>query len=90
MYELVAHAYHGAWCKRAIHLQCAGGRETLSLWNQGAAEVIGVDISDTMIACAQAKSDRLRAPATWYCCDILDTPSVLNRTADLVYTGRAR
>ncbi len=23
------------WCKRAIHLQCAGGRDTLSLWNQG-------------------------------------------------------
>jgi len=78
----------GAWCKRAIHLQCAGGRDTLSLWNQGAAEVIGVDISDNMIACAKAKSDQLGAPATWYCCDILDTPSHLNGTADLVYTGR--
>ena len=78
----------GAWCKRAIHLQCAGGRDTLSLWNQGAAEVIGVDISDVMIACARAKSDQLGAPAAWYCCDILDTPSDLNGTADLVYTGR--
>jgi hypothetical protein len=26
---------HGR-CRRAIHLQCAGGRDTLSLWNQGA------------------------------------------------------
>src|SRR5512138_1816116 len=40
----------GVWCKRAIHLQCAGGRDTLSLWNQGAAEVVGVDISEKMIA----------------------------------------
>ena len=23
----------GDWCRRAIHLQCAGGRDTLSLWN---------------------------------------------------------
>ena len=76
------------WCKRAIHLQCAGGRDTLSLWNQGAAEVIGVDISEKMIACARKKSDALGAPATWYCCDILDTPSSLDGTADLVYTGR--
>ena len=29
---------HGR-CRRAIHLQCAAGRDTLSLWNQGAAEV---------------------------------------------------
>ena len=35
---------HGR-CRRAIHLQCAGGRDTLSLWNLGAAEVIGVDFS---------------------------------------------
>jgi ubiquinone/menaquinone biosynthesis C-methylase UbiE len=48
------------WCKRAIHLQCAGGRDTLSLWNQGAAEVIGVDISDKMIACARKKIRRVR------------------------------
>ena len=27
---------HGR-CRRAIHLQCAGGRDTLSLWRLGAA-----------------------------------------------------
>lgn len=86
--ELAYLADLGIWCNRAIHLQCAGGRDTLSLWNQGAAEVIGVDISDTMIACAQAKSDQLGTPATWYCCDVLDTPGHLDGTADLVYTGR--
>ena len=78
----------GSWCHRAIHLQCAGGRDTLSLWNHGAAEVVGVDISDRMIAVAQQKSAALGAPATWYCCDLLDTPVELNGTADLVYTGR--
>ncbi len=78
----------GDWCKRAIHLQCAGGTDTLSLWNLGAKEVVGVDISDDMIAVARAKTDALNAPATWYCCDILDTPHELDGTADLVYTGR--
>jgi SAM-dependent methyltransferase len=78
----------GSWCRRAIHLQCAGGRDTLSLWNQGAAEVVGVDISERMIACARAKSAALGAPAQWFCCDVLDTPAALDGTADLVYTGR--
>ena len=78
----------GAWCGRAIHLQCAGGTDTLSLWNLGAKEVIGVDISGDMIAVARAKSDALSAPAEWFCCDVLDTPHELDGTADLVYTGR--
>ncbi len=76
------------WCHRAIHLQCAGGKDTLSLWNLGAHEVIGVDISPRMLACAQKKSDALNAPATWIWSDVLDTPDELNGTADLVYTGR--
>lgn len=76
------------WCHRAIHLQCAGGTDTLSLWNRGAHEVVGVDISDRMIAVAQAKSDALGANARWFRSDILDTPAELNGTADLVYTGR--
>jgi len=78
----------GDWCRRAIHLQCAGGTDTLSLWNLGAKEVVGVDISEAMIAVARAKSDALNAPAQWFCCDILDTPRELDGTADFVYTGR--
>ncbi len=76
------------WCNRAIHLQCAGGTDTLSLWNLGAKEVVGVDISEDMIAVAQAKSEALNAPAQWLHCDILDMPHDLDGTADLVYTGR--
>ena len=78
----------GSWCRRAIHLQCAGGLDTLSLWKQGAAEVIGVDISERMTASARRKSDALQAPACWYCGDVLDTPHDLDGTADLVHTGR--
>jgi SAM-dependent methyltransferase len=78
----------GEWCGRAIHLQCAGGRDTLSLWKLGAREVVGVDISDRMIECARRKSELLGAPATWYRSDILQTPHELDGTADLVYTGR--
>lgn len=77
-----------SWCHRAIHLQCAGGTDTLSLWNRGAREVVGVDISDRMIEVARKKSTALQAPAQWFRSDILDTPVVLDGTADLVYTGR--
>jgi SAM-dependent methyltransferase len=77
-----------SWCGRAIHLQCAGGRDTLSLLNLGAREVVGVDISDRMIEVARAKSELLGAPARWYRSDVLQTPHELDGTADLVYTGR--
>jgi SAM-dependent methyltransferase len=77
-----------AWCTRAIHLQCASGCDTLSLWNEGVAHVVGVDISDVQIANARHLSAALNAPAVWYRCDVLDTPHELDGSADLVYTGR--
>ncbi|MBC8141971.1 MAG: class I SAM-dependent methyltransferase [Armatimonadetes bacterium] len=77
-----------AWCDCAIHLQCAGGKDTLSLLNLGAKRVVGVDISDRMIEVARAKSAQLAAPAQWYRADVLETPDALNGVADLVYTGR--
>jgi ubiquinone/menaquinone biosynthesis C-methylase UbiE len=54
----------------------------------GAGHVVGVDISEKMIAVAQRKSTALGAPAHWYCCDILKTPRELDNSADLVYTGK--
>ncbi len=78
---------HGR-CRRAIHLQCAGGRDTLSLWNQGADEVVGVDFSPKMLDLAQRLTDATGAPATWILSDVLETPAELDGTADLVYTGR--
>jgi len=76
------------WCHRAIHLQCAGGTDTLCLWRLGAAEVVGIDISERMIAVAARKATALGAPASWHCCDVLGTPHALDATADLVYTGK--
>lgn len=75
-------------CRRAIHLQCAGGSDTLSLWNLGAKEVVGVDISAEMLRVARRKADALGAPARWVCCDVLDTPAEFDGSADLVYTGK--
>lgn len=76
------------WCDTAIHLQCASGGDTLSLWIEGVKRVIGVDISEAHIENARLTSEALGAPAEWYRCDILDTPPELDGTADLVYTGR--
>jgi SAM-dependent methyltransferase len=78
---------HGR-CRRAIHLQCAGGRDTLSLWNLGADEVVGVDLSPRMLDMARRLSDATGAPARWIEADVLDTPHELDATGDLVYTGR--
>jgi SAM-dependent methyltransferase len=76
------------WCGTAIHLQCASGEDTLSLWREGASRVIGVDISDVHIENARRLSAALGAPAAWYRCDVLETPSELDGQADLVYTGQ--
>ncbi len=78
---------HGR-CPRAIHLQCAGGRDTLSLWNLGADEVVGVDFSPRMLALAERLSSAVGAPARWIQADVLDTPHELDGTAELLYTGR--
>jgi SAM-dependent methyltransferase len=78
---------HGR-CHRAIHLQCAAGRDTLSLWNMGADEVVGVDFSPRMLALAERLTEATGAPARWVLADVLETPADLDGTADLVYTGR--
>ena len=75
-------------CRRAIHLQCAGGRDTLSLWNLGADEVVGVDFSPRMLDLAARLAAATGAPARWVEADVLDTPHDLDGTGDLVYTGR--
>src|SRR6476646_2530077 len=78
---------HGR-CRRGIHLQCAGGRDTLSLWNLGAEEVVGIDFSPRMLELARRFSDAVAAPARWIEADVLDAPAELDGTGDLLYTGR--
>jgi SAM-dependent methyltransferase len=77
-----------SWCRTAVHLQCASGKDTLSLWNEGVARVVGVDISDVHIDNARRLSAALEAPAEWHRCDVLDVPHQLDGSADLVYSGR--
>jgi SAM-dependent methyltransferase len=76
------------WCNTAVHLQCASGKDTLSLWNEGVTQVVGVDIAEVHIENARRTGESLQAPARWYCCDVLQTPHELDGCADLVYTGR--
>jgi SAM-dependent methyltransferase len=82
-----------SWCQHAIHLQCASGKDTLSLLNEGVNRVTGVDISDVHIENARKTCAALAArghpvQAEWVRCDVLDTPHTLDGSADLVYTGR--
>ena len=82
-----------AWCGTAIHLQCASGRDTLSLLNEGVGRVVGLDISDVHIDNARQTCAGLAAlgqpvNADWVRCDVLDAPRSLDGSADLVYTGR--
>jgi SAM-dependent methyltransferase len=78
---------HGR-CRRAIHLQCAGGRDTLSLLALGADEVVGVDFSPRMLELARRLTDATGANALWVEADVLEVPHDLDGTADLLYTGR--
>jgi SAM-dependent methyltransferase len=87
-HELLGDLRAGSGTARAIHLQCAGGRDTLSLWNRGAREVIGIDISPRMLDLAARLTEATGAPARWIEADVLDAPRDLDGTADLVYTGR--
>jgi SAM-dependent methyltransferase len=78
---------HGR-CDQAVHVQCAAGEDTLSLWLAGAARVTGVDFSPRMLGLARRLADALGAPASWIEADVLAIPHQLDGTADLVYTGR--
>lgn len=75
-------------CGHAIHVQCAGGEDTLSLWLAGAARVTGIDFSPRMLDLARRLASAVDAPAAWVQADVLDLPHDLDGTADLVYTGR--
>jgi SAM-dependent methyltransferase len=77
------------WCHSAVHLQCASGKDTLSLWIEGVDQIAGIDISDVHIANARRLSEAVGCSTVrWYRCDVLDTPHDLNGSADLVYSGR--
>jgi len=80
---------HGR-CRRAVHVQCAGGEDTLSLLRLGAEEVVGIDFSPRMLDLARrlAEAVAVGAAARWVEADVLDLPHDLDGTADLVFSGR--
>ncbi len=57
--------------KRALHLQCNAGQDTLSLARLG-AEVTGIDISDTAIDFARQLAADTGIPATFHRADVYD------------------
>ncbi|MFM7186755.1 MAG: class I SAM-dependent methyltransferase [Armatimonadota bacterium] len=71
-----------------LHVQCAGGTDTLSLLLVGASSVTGTDISPNMLAVAEEKAARLNLAAEWVLADTARLPESLHNCFDLVYTGR--
>ena len=71
-----------------LHVQCAGGTDTLSLLLVGASTVTGTDISPNMLAIAEEKASRLNLDAEWVLADTARLPESLHNRFDIVYTGR--
>ena len=71
-----------------LHVQCAGGTDTLSLLLVGASTVTGTDISPNMLAVAEEKAARLKLDAEWVLADTARLPESLHNRFELVYTGR--
>lgn len=72
----------------AIHQCCSHGSEALSLINAGVESVVGIDISERMLALARRKTDLLGAAARWLQADVMAPQPNLRNQADLVYIAR--
>ncbi|EFV13654.1 class I SAM-dependent methyltransferase [Segniliparus rugosus] len=73
--------------KRAVHLQCHIGTDTISLARLG-AEVTGLDFSENSIREARRLAAETGDAATFVRADVHDAASTLPRQSfDLVYTG---
>ncbi|MDO8188970.1 class I SAM-dependent methyltransferase [Conexibacter sp. JD483] len=57
---------------RVLHLQCNDGLDTLALAREGAAEVVGVDISDVAVATASRRGRASGLPVRFERGDVLD------------------
>ncbi|MFN8377684.1 MAG: class I SAM-dependent methyltransferase [Anaerolineae bacterium] len=68
-----------------VHLQCNAGQDTLSLVQEGAASVIGVDISDTAIELARKLSADTGIPARFVRSDVYDWLAGTNERFDTAF-----
>lgn len=55
-----------------LHLPCNAGQDSLSLVNEGARSVVGVDISDSAIAVAASLAEQTGLPARFDRADVFD------------------
>ncbi len=83
-YEL--HALGDVKGKSLLHLQCHFGQDTLS-WARLGAHCTGVDLSDEGIAFAKALAQEIETPATFVCCNVLDTSAHVSEHFDIVFTS---
>jgi SAM-dependent methyltransferase len=58
--------------RRVLHLQCNDGLDTLALAREGAAEVVGVDISDVAVETATRRAQASGLPVRVERADVLD------------------
>lgn len=72
--------------KKALHLQCHFGQDTISLARLGATAT-GIDFSDASIQKAQEIAAELNVPAQFICSDIYSLPEVLHEKFDIVFTS---
>lgn len=72
--------------KKLLHLQCHFGQDTLS-WARRGAQVTGVDLSTTAIEKARELAEQLQLDATFYNCNLYDTPTALDGQFDIVFTS---
>lgn len=72
--------------KRLLHLQCHFGLDTLS-WARLGAEVTGVDFSERAIEIARGLAAELGIEARFVCANVLDLPSALAETFDVVFAS---
>ena len=72
--------------KSILHLQCHFGQDTMSLQRMGAT-CTGVDISSEAIKLAKSLNQELHLDATFICCNVLDTSSLISTKFDIVFTS---
>jgi SAM-dependent methyltransferase len=72
--------------KQLLHLQCHIGTDTVS-WARLGADVTGTDFSEKAIDAARKLSADSGTPARFLVSELYETPSIVNETFDVVYTG---
>ena len=70
-----------------LHLQCHFGLDTLS-WARTGADVTGVDFSEPAIRVARDLAAETGLDARFEVCDVHQAASTLDRSFEIVYTGR--